>query len=161
MTSAEPEEVTEWVEPPHTAAPHKLDQYLCRSPWYYPAVFGGSVAIFAALYGFACLRPLERAVLLVGLGTSFGIVLTLLATAWGAAVAFADDVRRGIWFAICPPFVVYFAVVRWRWMAQPAVLFLCGLGLSLAAIYGGLGLLERVGQDPAASGPETSSRAGR
>jgi hypothetical protein len=67
-------------------------------------------------------------------GTLAGVVLTLLATAWGVAIVFADDTRSGLWFVIFPPYMVVYAMRRWRWMAQPSVMFLCGLALALGSL---------------------------
>jgi hypothetical protein len=76
---------------------------------------------------------------------TLGLMFTLAGTAWGAAIALTESPRCGIWFVIFPPYMFYYAATRWRWMSQPAVLFLCGMGLAVGAILGGKHLLAQVG----------------
>ena len=70
-----------------------------------------------------------------------GLMFTLAATAWGATISLTESARCGAWFVIFPPYVFYYAATRWKWMSQPSVLFLCGIGLAIGAILAGNQLL--------------------
>lgn len=133
MTTDQPAEVSEFLDQP-AVSPLPIDLERFRvGPWFYPTVLGGSVTLFLGTYVGASSPMGILAFVLVNCLT--GLVMTLLATAWGAAVAFAESARSGIWFAVFPPFMVVFAARRWRWMAQPSVLFLTGLALAIVSLW--------------------------
>jgi len=105
-----------------------------RGGWFYPTTLLGPIAVYLIGYAFITDSPLT--LLAFGLvGSMTGVVMTMIATAWGVAIAFADSARAGLWFTLCPPYMPYYAVTRWRWMAQPSVLFLAGLALAVATLW--------------------------
>lgn len=105
-----------------------------RGKWFYPVTLLGPISVF--LIGYSLITDSPLTLLAFGLvGSMTGVVLTMIATAWGAAIAFADSPRAGLWFTLCPPYMPYYAVTRWRWMAQPSVLFLIGLALAVATLW--------------------------
>jgi hypothetical protein len=105
-----------------------------RGGWFYPATLLGPLAVFAAGYAFITDSPLT--LLAFGLvGSMTGVVMTMIAMAWGVAIAFTDSTAAGLWFVLFPPYMPYFAATRWRWMAQPSVLFLTGLALAVATLW--------------------------
>lgn len=105
-----------------------------RGSWFYPVTLLTPVAVFALGYGLVTDSPLT--LLAFGLvGSMSGVVMTMIAMAWGVAIAFTDSTRAGLCFALFPPYVPYFAATRWRWMAQPTALFLAGLALAIATLW--------------------------
>lgn len=108
-------------------------QYVLHQPWYYPGVIGGSALLFGLL--FACSGSVWGLITLALVGTLTGVVMTLVATAWGVVIVFADNTRSGLWFVLFPPYMAVYAVRRWQWMAQPTVLFLCGVALAVASLW--------------------------
>lgn len=108
-------------------------QYTLHQPWYYPSVIGGSVLLFGLL--FACSGSFWGLLALALVGTLIGVVMTLVATAWGVAIVFADNTRSGLWFVLFPPYMAVYAVRRWQWMTQPTVLFLSGVALAVASLW--------------------------
>jgi hypothetical protein len=135
MTGADRNELTEFVEHNASAPASKADpgQYVLRWPWYYPVLYGGSAAVFGALY--AASGSVAGLMLFAIGGSLAGLVLTLIAMAWAVAIVFADDARSGLWFVLFPPYMPFYAVRRWRWMAQPTAMFVCGLALIAASIW--------------------------
>jgi hypothetical protein len=103
----------------------------------------GSLALLAG--GYLAARQLSTPWGLVYVLTCVivGLMLTLAATAWGVTIALAESPQCGTWFVLFPPYVLYYAATRWRWMAQPSILFLCGIGLAVGAILAGTPLLHR------------------
>jgi hypothetical protein len=135
MTATNRDELTDFVDPDAPPSPPKPDpgQYVLRWPWYYPTLIGGCGLLFAALYAAS---SGVAGLLLFALGGSLGgLVLTLMAMAWAVAIVFADDVRSGLWFVLFPPYMPVYAVRRWKWMAQPTAMFLCGLALIAASLW--------------------------
>lgn len=130
--------LTDWIEesPPPSGSPRKQrpEDYVWPRWWFHPLVMGTTLALLAGI------AVLARTSLMAGTigalaGALVGLTATLIAHAWGVAIVFADSARRGFWFAVFPPYMVYYAVVRWQWMAQPTVLFLCGLVLAFGALF--------------------------
>lgn len=78
------------------------------------------------------------------INVSVGLIMTLAATAWGAVIALTESARAGSLFIVFPPYMFYYAATRWRWMAQPSILFVCGISLALTAIFAAARLLEQV-----------------
>lgn len=124
------QELQEFVQEPVVPQPR---QYVLHQPWYYPGVIGGSVLLFGLL--FACSGNVWGLIALALVGTVTGVVMTLVATAWGVAIVFADNTRSGLWFVLFPPYMAVYAVRRWQWMAQPTVLFFCGVALAVASLW--------------------------
>ncbi|MDZ4685335.1 MAG: hypothetical protein SH850_09610 [Planctomycetaceae bacterium] len=108
--------------------------YVLRTRWFIPLTVLGTIVAWLAIVALAMLPPWGLIAGVIG-GALFGLMLTLAATAWAVAIVFADDTRRGLWFVLFPPAKVVYAVQRWSWMAQPTILFLCGLVLAFGAPY--------------------------
>lgn len=130
--------LTDWIEesPTPSGSPRtqRPEDYVWRRWWFQPLVMGATLAL---LSGIAALARVSLMAGTIGalVGALVGLTATLIAHAWGVAIVFADSSRRGFWFAVFPPYMVYYAVVRWQWMAQPTVLFLCGLVLAFGAVF--------------------------
>lgn len=158
MSSSPPETVTEWLEdpPPRPPAPRRArpEDYVLRRPWLNPVVTAVSVLVLGVSLGLATVSPLMA---LVGalLGASVGIVMTLVAMAWGTAIVYADDARRGLWFTLFPPYMAVYALQRWSWMSQPTVLFFAGLMVAFGALYGAPRISERQMHAPVEPGSLT------
>jgi hypothetical protein len=105
------------------------DAYVLRAAWFIPFTITVTALIAAAMW-FSIPHPPWGLIGVIG-GSLLGLMMTLAAMAWAVAIVFADDTRKGLWFVLFPPYMVVYAVRRWSWMAQPAVLFLCGLVLAL------------------------------
>jgi MFS family permease len=125
-------------------------------PWYYPVLFGGCALVFGVLYALA--NSIAGLLALSLVGTLTGMVLTMIAMAWAVAIVFADDVKSGLWFVLFPPYMPLYAARRWRWMAQPSVMFLCGLALAAAASIAFQWRAKSIEAPPARVTPETSER---
>jgi len=108
--------------------------YVLRTPWFIPLTVMGTILAWLAIVALARLPPWGVVAGVIG-GALVGLMLTLVAMAWAVAIVFADDTRRGLWFVLFPPYMVVYAVQRWSWMAQPTILFLCGLVLAFGAPY--------------------------
>lgn len=75
---------------------------------------------------------------------TLGLIMTLAATAWGSMIALTESARAGALFIVFPPYMFFYAATRWRWMAQPAVLFVCGITLAIVSIFAAKELLEQL-----------------
>jgi len=118
------------------AAPRRGDPAMMavQGSWYYPVTVLVPAAVFVMGYLFSTGSPMALlAFSLVGAMT--GLVMTMIAMAWGVAIAFSDSAAAGLWFVLFPPYMPYFVAKRWRWMAQPTVLFLAGLMLVAATFW--------------------------
>lgn len=130
---AEAEPIFEDASPPRKAGGDPAAMVV-HGRWFYPVTVLVPVAVFAAGYLFA-MQSTTGLLLFAVVGALIGLVMTMIAMAWGSAIAFTDSTRSGLLFTIFPPFMPYFAVTRWRWMAQPSVLFLTGLALAVATLW--------------------------
>ncbi len=138
MTSSAPEPITEWAEDAPSATPRRRsspEDYVWPRWWFIPLTLVITAALLAILLAAGRISPLVG-VLMALLGALGGLTATLIAHAWAMAIVFAESSRKGVWFAAFPPYMVYYAIVRWRWMAQPTVLFLCGLILAFGTMFG-------------------------
>lgn len=145
MSDPERMELTEFEEPaPLTRVAEslasKLDPFVRREPWFHGAVIGGTLVLFGLLYLLAF--PPWGAVVLAIVGSLLGLALTLISMAWGTAIAFTEGAWPGTWFVMFPPYMAWYAARRWRWMAQPTTVFLCGIGLATASLWVSLLLLQ-------------------
>jgi hypothetical protein len=152
MSNAGRDELTEFVDEPSVRRPDP-GQYVLRSPWYYPVLLGGAGLLYGLLVVFA--QGVAGILSLAIIGTLAGVVLTLVAMAWGVAIVFAEDTRKGLWFVIFPPYMAVYAALRWKWMAQPSVMFLCGLALAGASLWTTQRLAATLGEPRPNSGHET------
>jgi hypothetical protein len=155
MSSSGSDELTEFVDEPASSSHAKPspDQYVLRWPWYYAALFGGCALLFGGLYAMA--GSIAGLLTLSLVGTLIGLVLTMIAMAWAVAIVFADDTRSGLWFVLFPPYMPFYAVRRWRWMAQPSVMFLCGLTLAAASLIATEWLAKSIEVRPSSAMPES------
>jgi hypothetical protein len=134
MSQAGRDDLTEFVDDsPMPRNPINPEQYVLAGRWYFPTVVGGTVALFGGLYSLGGSFPGLLALVIVGILA--GLIMTMIAMAWAVAIVFADDTRRGLWFVLFPPYAPVYAALRWKWMAQPTVLFLCGMGLVIATVW--------------------------
>jgi|GEM_PF-3822595 len=146
MAEPTPEQLTDWLEPVPTPT------LLPADPGRYVCSFRALTAVttFATLVllggGYALVRGRDTNWIFgyVLFCVIIGLMQTLAATAWGAAIAMTESGRCGSLFVLFPPYMFYYAATRWRWMAQPSILFLSGLGLALGGLYAGVRLLEGV-----------------
>ena len=118
----------------------KLDPFVRPQRLFHTAVIGTTLVLFGMLYAFAF--PPWGAIVLAVVGSLLGLALTLISMAWGTAVAFTEGAWQGSWFVIFPPYMAWYAARRWRWMAQPTTVFLCGVGLAAASLWVSLQLLQ-------------------
>ncbi len=132
MTDAEP--LFNDAPPPARKAKSDPATIVVCGNWFYPVTLLVPVIVFVPGYWLATESPLAMLAFAL-VGTLTGLVMTMIAMAWGAAVAFMDGARAGLLFTIFPPYMPYFAATRWRWMAQPTVLFLAGLTLAVATLW--------------------------
>jgi hypothetical protein len=153
MTTSPPEQVREFVDRPNRTDP---GAYVLASSWYYPGVIGGCGLVFAVLY--ACSGSVAGLMALSLGGALLGALLTLAATAWGVVIVFADDTRSGLWFTLFPPYMVVYAVRRWQWMAQPSVLFVCGVLLAGASLWAAQRQAESLSAEAPASATQPAPR---
>ena len=135
MTQTEPDADGEACAPVPTRKPGgDPGAMVVQGRWFYPVTLLVPVLVFVVGYAFA--RQSTTGMLLFAvIGAMFGLVMTMIAMAWGSAIAFTDGTRAGLLFTIFPPYMPYFAATRWRWMAQPSVLFLTGLALAVATLW--------------------------
>lgn len=109
-------------------------QMVVQGKWYYPTI--GLVPVVVFVTGYTCATGSPLSLLAFSLvGAMTGLVMTMIAMAWGVAIAFADSAAAGLWFVLFPPYMPYFVAKRWRWMAQPTLLFLAGLALVGATVW--------------------------
>lgn len=145
---APPDQLTDWVDIPNTppASSKTADpgQYVSKIPGLSWAILCVSLVPLAAGYVLASGRDLEGILAYMLVCTILGVMETLAATAWGAMIAATESGRAGSLFVVFPPYMFYYAATRWRWMAQPSILFLSGLGLAFGGIFAGRHLLETI-----------------
>lgn len=118
----------------------KLDPFVRPQHGFHVLVIGVTLAVFGVLYALAI--PPWGALVLAIVGSLLGLALTLVSMAWGTAVAFTEGAWQGSWFALFPPYMAWYAARRWRWMAQPTTVFLCGVGLAAASLWVSMLLLQ-------------------
>ncbi|MBI1345534.1 hypothetical protein GC163_04530 [bacterium] len=135
MNPEEPTALREWIDEPAVSRGKSPADYAPPVPWLGPSVAVGAFVVWLLLMGVARIS-LWGYLIASLMGALLGIMLTLVGMAWGVAIVFADNTRRGLWFTIFPPYMVIYAIQRWEWMRQPAVLFLCGLTLAFGSLYG-------------------------
>ncbi len=116
-------------------------RYVC--PWkpFSGVTIAGSALLLATGFVLAQRGGLFWVITYVLFMTTVGLMFTLAATAWGAMISLTESPQCGALFVLFPPYMAYYGVTRWRWMAQPSILFLCGLGLIIGAILTGQHLL--------------------
>lgn len=116
-------------------------QFVC--PWrpFSWMTILGSVLLWGGGYWLAQSR-MEAVIAYLLVGVSVGLIMTLAATAWGGVIALTESPRAGTLFIVFPPYMFYYAATRWRWMAQPTVLFVNGIALTLATIAAAAQRLE-------------------
>ncbi len=102
--------------------------------WFYPVTLLVPIIVYGTGYALAG-RSTTGLLLFAVIGSLIGLMMTMIAMAWGSAIAFTDGTRAGLLFTIFPPYMPYFAATRWRWMAQPSVLFLAGLMLAVVTLW--------------------------
>lgn len=141
-----PDQLSEWVDVPAAPAPASKSgdpgQYVCTIPALSWMIVVASLAPLAGGYLLVAGRDLEWILGYTVVCAIIGIMETLAATAWGAMIAMTESGRAGSLFVVLPPYMIYYAATRWRWMAQPSVLFLSGLGLAFGGIFAGRHLLD-------------------
>ncbi len=129
--------------------------YVWPVRWLIPILIVATALLLALLIAVARISEVSYAVAAIS-GALLGLAMTLVGTAWGSAIVFADSPRRGLWFTIFPPYMVVYTVQHWNWMRQPAVLFLCGLCLAFGILFGPRWLATAADADnPAAERIET------
>ncbi len=145
MTDDRAEPLSDFIDPPREPALVKQrtdpGRYVC--PWK-PLSFvaiAGSLALLGGGYALAQGRGAEFATAYLLICVTAGLMLTLAGTAWGSTIALTESAKCGTLFVMFPPYMFYYAATRWRWMSQPSVLFLCGIGLAAASLLTGKHLL--------------------
>lgn len=133
MADAEPI-FDEVAAPPPAKTVGDPSAMVVRGRWFYPVTVLVPLLLFAAGYGLA-LQSLAGWLTFALAGSLIGVMMTMIAMAWGAAMAFTEGTRTGLLFTMFPPYMPYFAATRWRSMAQPSILFLAGLGLAAATLW--------------------------
>ena len=134
MTPPDHDELTDFIDASAAAPPSKPNpaRYVLHWRWFYPALFGGCALLFGVLHAMA--NSVAGLLAFSLIGSLTGLVLTMIAMAWAVAIVFADDTKSGLWFVLFPPYMPFYAARRWQWMAQPSVMFLCGLALAAASL---------------------------
>lgn len=141
-------QLTDQVESPAApvAKPNRKDpgQYVC--PWrpFSLVTITASAGLLGSGYLLAQGGGLAGAMAYILVCTTAGLIFTLAATAWGAAISLTESPTCGVLFVILPPYSLYYGVTRWRWMSQPSILFLCGIGLAIGSIVAGRQLLAEI-----------------
>jgi len=138
--------------PPKIRRKPTPDDYVCRNRWLTWLVCGSSLALFGGLFLFAR-TSLSGIVTLAVIGTFAGAALTLVGMGWASVIALADDTKRGLLFVLLPPYMPWYAVTRWKWMAQPTLIFLTGALFVGASIWTSLELLAALEQAAKAQPP--------
>lgn len=117
-------------------------QYVCRWRPFSLATIAGSIVVCGGGYWLAKGR-IETVMAYLMVCVTLGLIMTLAATAWGGVIALAESARTGALFIVFPPYMFFYAATRWRWMAQPSVLFVCGIALAIVSIFAAAQLLEQ------------------
>lgn len=119
-------------------------RYVC--PWkpFSGVMIAGSALLLGAGFLLAQRGGLSWVVAYILFTTTIGLMFTLAATAWGAMISLTESPQCGALFLLFPPYMAYYGITRWRWMAQPSILFLCGLGLVIGSILTGWHLLAQL-----------------
>lgn len=126
-------EVTDWAEFADRATPSDPGELSRPRPIFMTVTLLLVAFTAAAVVGAARFWP-AMALAAALLGAVVGLSVTLVSQAWAASIVFADQVRKGLWFAIFPPYMVVYSVRHWNWMWQPTLMFLAGLGLIAASL---------------------------
>lgn len=126
------EPLTEWID---AAGPEGAAVEQAWQRWVLPLSFVVCPVLMGGVLLIAALAPLAGLILALCVAL-IGLALTLLAMGWGAMIVFADSARKGMWFAIFPPYMVYYAAAHWSVMARPSLLFLCGCVLTFGTLFG-------------------------
>lgn len=129
--------------PPEPGPPQDPGKYVCRWRPFSLATIVGSALVCGGGYWLATGR-LEAVMAYLLVCVTLGLIMTLAATAWGSMIALTESARAGTLFIVFPPYMFYYAATRWRWMAQPAVLFVCGIMLAIVSIFAAKELLEQL-----------------
>lgn len=132
MTETEP--IFEDVAVPALQGNGDPTKMVVHGRWFYPVTLLVPVVAFAVGYVLSTGSPTAPLMFAI-IGSLMGLMMTMVAMAWGSAIAFTVGTRSGLLFTIFPPYMPYFAATRWRWMAQPSVLFLAGLALAIATLW--------------------------
>lgn len=127
-----PEPLTEWID---ADAPVGSTVEQAWQGWVLPVSLVVSPVLMGGVLLVAVLAPLAGLILSLCVAL-LGLALTLLAMGWGTLIVFADSTRKGMWFAIFPPYMVYYAAAHWAVMARPSILFLCGCVLTFGTLFG-------------------------
>jgi hypothetical protein len=134
----------EWLDEPaatttvgsSSAAPFAdCERLAWRRWWVIPLLFSLTAIIEAGLLILGRNDP-QWGIVAALIGCLLGLGCSLAAQGWAVAIVFAESPRKGAWFVFCPPYMLYYCIVRCRWMAQPTVLLLCGLTLAFGTVYG-------------------------
>lgn len=125
-----PELVTEWLDadPPAASTSEAAWQR-----WLIPVTVGLTPVCMGVVLLMAWYAPFAGLILAL-CSAMIGLAVTLVGMGWGSMIVFADSTRRGLWFAIFPPYMVYYAVTHWKTMRRPTILFLCGLVLAFGTV---------------------------
>lgn len=131
-----PEPVTEWLddEPAAGGAPARGSRSVIDQSWWNPTV-GAGTAVLLLIAILAAPQSVTAQIVVALCGSLLGMAMTLVGTAWGTAVVFAESTRKGLWFTLFPPYMVFYTMRRWSQMHQAAILFLCGLALAFGSIF--------------------------
>lgn len=139
---------------------NRPEDHLVRWRWFEAAVAAGTLLTFGLLCAVSRVSG-GLAPLWWGLGTLLGMAITFVGMSWGAVVALLDDAKRGLLYAVFPPYLVYLTIVRWRLLRQPTIVFLCGLGLAIVCLLQLLALVERLEAQSTRDGGVTGASEGR
>lgn len=131
-----PEPVTDWMDdaPEAGVPPVRVSRSVMNQPWWNSAV-GAGTGVLLVIAILVAPRSVTAQIVIALCGSLLGMALTLVGTAWGTAVVFADSTRKGLWFALFPPYMVVYTIRHWPQMHQAAILFLCGLALALGSLF--------------------------
>lgn len=126
-----PEPVTDWQD---EALPAFSPSGNPPRPWFTTLVVAGTCGWLGVAILLSRLSPTGGLIAAI-CSALVGLSVTMVAMAWGSAVVFADSTRRGLWFTLFPPYMVYYAIIRWRQMRDPTLLFLCGLLIAFVPVW--------------------------
>lgn len=144
MTDQSAEQLSDWIDaapPPKRRDP---GQYVCSWRPLSPVATAASLVLSGGGYWWAQGRGIEWATAYILVCVTVGLMLTLAGTAWGSMIALTESGTCGTLFVMFPPYMFYYAATRWRWMSQPTILFVCGLGLAIASMLLGSRLLGQL-----------------